>query len=88
MANKFEYREARTPRNRGKVLDHIRVKKTKEGYAVEHHYAEDGYIYHAPKTVSFGKEEVEELQAHIRKHAQIEDYVAPEPEDAVDTEAS
>lgn len=75
MANRFEYREARTPTNRGKILDHIRIKRSKDGYTVERHYQEDGMVYHAPSVATFGLDETAELQAHIKKHAKIEDPV-------------
>lgn len=91
MANRFEYREARTPTSRGKVLDHIVLRRSKDGFTVERHYQEDGYMYHAPSIATFGLDETAELQAHINKHAKIEDPVplpAEEDESAVDEETS
>ena len=65
---KFEYREARTPRTKGKVLSHLELRKAKEGYVVKHVYEEDGYTHHEPYERNFGKDEGPELEAHLRKH--------------------
>jgi hypothetical protein len=67
------YRESKTPHSKGKVLDHLRVKEAEGGgHTVEHHYAEDGMMYHKPKVHVFGKDEGAELMAHVSKHANVQ----------------
>lgn len=81
MANRFEQREARTPTNPGRVLDHIELKRTQSGYIVTRHFQENGYVKYNPISSEFTFDETAELQAHIKKHAKIEDPVQlPEAE--------
>jgi hypothetical protein len=76
MATRFQYREARTPRSRGKKLDHIRIKESEDGgHTVEHYYAEDGMEFHKPKEYSFAKDEVGDLMEHLRRHAGVNEQV-------------
>lgn len=68
------YREAKTPGSRGKVLDHIRVHEGEDGgHMVEHHYAEDGMVYHKPKQHFFGADEGKDMMDHIRKHMHVKE---------------
>jgi len=69
------YRESRTPHSKGKVLDHLRVKEAEDGgHTVEHHYAEDGMVFHKPKVHVFGKDEGAEMMAHVSKHANVKEH--------------
>ena len=65
---KFEYREAKTPRTRGKMLSHLELKKDPDGYTVKHVYQEDGYTHYEPYERKFAKDEGPELAAHLEKH--------------------
>ncbi len=64
-----DYKEARTPTTRGKRIDHLRIRKSEDGVTVEHHYAEDGFNHHAPKSYDFGKDETSDLVEHLGKYA-------------------
>lgn len=66
-----QQREARTPVAKGKRIDHLRIRTTAEGVKVEHHYAEDGLAFHAPKEYDFGKDESADLVQHINRYAGI-----------------
>lgn len=68
----MQYREAKTPASQGKKLDHIRLSEGEDGgHVAEHHYAEDGMMYHKPKTYAFGADEGKDLIDHIRKHMHV-----------------
>jgi hypothetical protein len=63
------YREASTPKSKGKKLDHLRITKGAEGgHVVEHHFAEDGMVYHKPVSHVFGDGEGQEMLHHVAKH--------------------
>lgn len=82
MANKYQYREARTPSSKGKKLDHIRVKAAEDGgHTVEHHYAEDGMTFHRPKMHVFGKDEGEDMLNHVAKHMGVKRTPSQEEEE-------
>jgi len=66
------YKEARTPSSKGKKLSHLTIKQGDEGgHVVEHHYADDGMVFHKPTSHVFGEGEGGDLLAHIAKHAHI-----------------
>lgn len=69
---KFQYREASSPKSKGKKLDHIRVRQADGGgHVVEHHFSEDGMAYHKPATHVFGEDEGAEMLAHVSKHMKV-----------------
>lgn len=68
----MQYREAKTPTNKGKKLDHLLVRKAEEeGHVVEHHFENDGMSYHKPKTYVFGADEGADMLHHIAKHMNV-----------------
>lgn len=72
MANKYQYREARTPASKGKRLHHLEVRQAENGgHVVTHHFHEDGLVYHKPVDHVFGEDEGDEALSHIAKHAKI-----------------
>jgi hypothetical protein len=72
MATAHAYKEAHTPPAGTKKLRHLLVKEGEDGgHVVEHHYHESGMVYHKPKEYAFGKDEGEDVMAHIAKHAHI-----------------
>lgn len=76
------YKEATTPSSRGKKLDHLRVREGESGgHVVEHHYADDGMVFHKPTSHVFGEGEGGDLLAHIAKHAHISSGAKEEPEE-------
>jgi hypothetical protein len=80
---KHEYKEARTPREKGKKLSHLEVSKGEEGgHVVKHVYENDGMTYHKPTEHVFGADEGHEALAHIAKHAGIEAGDGDEYEEA------
>ena len=66
------YKEAQTPRTRGKRLSHLEVHMGEDGgHRIVHHYKDDGLAYHRPTEHLFGKDEGKEVMAHIAKIARI-----------------
>lgn len=75
-----------------KVFDHLRIyhgsngEGKPEGYVVEHHYRmEGGEGYNPtpePEKVPFGKDQGEEMLAHIAKHMNVDSAENKENEDA------
>lgn len=68
----MQYREAKSPSNKSKVLHHLQVQKAEEGgHVVEHHYENDGMTFHKPKTYVFGADEGPDMMQHIAKHMNV-----------------
>ena len=71
------YKEAKTPASGGKVLDHLRVHEAEDGgHLIEHHYKEDGMVFHKPKQYVFGADEGKDMLDHIRKHMNVKEAEA------------
>ena len=67
-----EYKEARTTPAKGKMLDHLQIRKGEDGgHVIEHHFANDGMSYHKPKSFVFGEDEGPDALEHIGKHMGI-----------------
>ncbi len=80
-----QYREAKTPTSSGKELDHIQIHTGEDGgYVAEHHYKEDGMMFHKPKQYVFGADEGKDLMEHVRKHMHVNDKAdeVAEPKEA------
>lgn len=64
-------REAKTARRQGKRLDHLRVSKSENGgHIVEHHFKEDGMLYHKPASYTF--DSGKDMLAHVAKYQGVE----------------
>lgn len=70
---KYQYREARTPRTRGKELDHIEIRKNDDGSrTVTHNYKENGLEFHKAKNYDFAPDEIGDFLEHVRRHSGVE----------------
>jgi hypothetical protein len=79
------YREASTPKSQGRKLDHLRIHKGEGGgHVVEHHFQEDGLMYHKPASHVFGADEGPEMLQHVAKHMGVTN---PEQEEEGKNEA-
>lgn len=76
------YREATTPKSQGRKLDHLRIHKGEGGgHIVEHHYQDDGMVFHKPAQHVFGEDEGPEMLQHVAKHMGVSGPSKESPEE-------